>query len=104
MNFGKINRVTTENELNKLLRRHKRDGSDLALLFVSPWDKVCNRILEEIPLDEKSENTLNVVDLFEAPHASVIFRTTKVPHLVLLGNDSIMTDDYVSRISGVLGL
>lgn len=99
----KVNTLSSETELNKLLRNHKRFGGNLTLLFTSPWDKTCQRILSKIKVDENSTEVLNVVNLFETPHTAIIFNTNRVPHLIAMGSDGIMSDDYVPRIFEFFG-
>lgn len=100
MRFTEVNKIASENGFNKLLRGHKRNGGNLFILITSPWDKVCNSILDAVKLDVNSNEVLNVVDLFSMPHVSVVFNTTKTPHLITFTKDGLMTDDYVSRVLG----
>jgi hypothetical protein len=44
------------------------------------------------------------VDSFTMPHAFVIFKTTKLPHLVLLKRGGVESEDYLSKIYHELGL
>lgn len=90
-----------ENDLNKILRDQKRTKKNINILFVSLWDDWCSTLVEKLK-DEYSgteEGTpLYVVDSFRMPHAFVIFRSQKLPHLVKIFKDKISSSDYLPEV------
>lgn len=100
-----------ENDLNKILKDNKRNPKNMSILFVSQWDEMSNKlcdtmrtkwVVEDDSLD--GEEPLYIVNSFDMPHSFVIFRTTKVPHLVQLKNDSVISEDYFPKILESLNL
>tara|TARA_Y100000310_G_scaffold119773_1_gene118495 strand:+ start:3091 stop:3414 length:324 start_codon:yes stop_codon:yes gene_type:complete len=90
-----------ENDLNKVLRNQKKTKSSASILFVSLWDKWCGRLVKD--LKEKYGSSTEghqvfIVDSFRMPHAFVIFRSTKLPHLVKLRKDRVHSVDYLPQI------
>tara|TARA_R110002072_G_scaffold112593_4_gene241684 strand:- start:42500 stop:42820 length:321 start_codon:yes stop_codon:yes gene_type:complete len=101
----KLNFLTKENDLNKIIRSYKRDRSPINILFVSLWDKHSNVLvskLRERYKDTDNGQPLYVVDSFRMPHSFVIYNTTKLPHLVRLTKKGIQSDDYLSMIMRTL--
>ena len=101
--------LKTENELNKVLRKQKQTRHQLGVLFVSLWDKCSQDIVEEIkkkPVNPQARTKpLYIVDSYTMPHAFVIFKTTKLPHLVQFKkNRAIESEDYLSKVYHELGL
>mgnify|MGYP003146650327 FL=1 len=97
--------IKTENQLNKVLRQQKKTKQDLGVLFVSLWDRHSEELTERLKhLKTNSKKPLYVVNSFTMPHAFVIFKTSKVPHLVQFKRGSIESEDYLSRIYQELGL
>ena len=101
--------LKTENELNKVLKSQKKTKEDLSILFISLWDNCSETILKRISNNKRFRRTpqskpLYVVDSFTMPHAFVIFKTTKIPHLVQFKRGSIESEDYLSKIYETLGL
>ena len=101
--------LETENELNKILKGQKRTGEEVHILFTSLWDKWCTTLVNK--LERKSEapsrwenKKVYVVDSFSMPHAFIIFRTTKLPHLVSLGRYSPVSEDYLPIVYKSLGI
>ena len=96
--------LKTENELNKLLKSHKRTSGTIKILFVSSWDKWCCALVDR--LTEKCNEDgrcLYIVDSFLMPHAFVIFNTTKLPHLVTVKRDKVKSQDYLPLVYRDLG-
>lgn len=96
-----------ENDLNKILKAHRKDPSTLRILFVSLWDDYSTDLVEE--LKNKEENSskkypLYVVDSYNMPHSFVIYKTTKVPQLVKLDRNRVIIEDYLPRIYTLLGI
>ena len=105
--------LRTENQLNKVLKSQKKTRQDLGVLFLSLWDNHSEALMEK--LKKRAESLANkegsprrtkplyVVDSFTMPHAFVIFKTTKLPHLVQFKRGSIESEDYLSRVYKELG-
>ena len=100
--------LKTENELNKVLKTQKKTKEDMGILFVSLWDSSSKALLKKIRYrggsSKVSTKSLYIVDSFTMPHAFVIFKTTKLPHLVQLKRGSVESEDYLSKIYEALGL
>jgi len=103
----KLDFLTKENDLNKVIKRFKRDFYPVSVLFTSLWDEYCGSLvskLEEKYKDSKKGETLYIVDSFRMPHSFVIFKTTKIPHLIQLRVDSTISQDYLPHILKTLKL
>tara|TARA_Y100000310_G_C20570656_1_gene757833 strand:- start:376 stop:699 length:324 start_codon:yes stop_codon:yes gene_type:complete len=90
-----------ENDLNKILREQKRTKENINILFVSLWDDWCSTLVEKLNDeygDRKEGIPLYVVDSFRMPHAFVIFRSQKLPHLVRVFKDKISSSDYLPEV------
>jgi len=98
--------LKTENELNKVLKKQKRTRSAAAVLFVSLWDKPSQTLLRKLRSLQTGQRgkALYVVDSFTMPHAFVIFKTTKLPHLIQFKKSGVQSDDYLSKVYEELGL
>lgn len=99
--------LTSENQLNKLLRRQKRTGEEMNILFYSLWDKWSMELVDAIDcrfMGDCALKPLYLVDSFNMPHSTVIFRSTKLPHLVKLNRRRTHSEDYLPRIYKSLGL
>jgi len=95
--------LKTENQLNKVLKQQKRSGEPISLLFISLWDDLSKDLMEGVRT-LKGRRKLYVIDSFTMPHAFVIFKTTKVPHMISLGRSNFDSEDYLTRIYKNLGL
>ena len=97
-----------ENELNRVIRSQKREKNKIAILFTSLWDNYSTELVNSINETTEKEGTnktpLYIVDTFNNPHSSVIFGTTKVPHLVILNKYKTFSEDYLPKIYKELGL
>ena len=103
----KLNFLKKENDLNKILRTQRRDRNTINILFTSLWDKRSQKLvskLKETYSDTEKGQPLYIVDSFNMPHSFVIYNTTKLPHLVRLGNRGIQSEDYLSMIERSLKL
>jgi len=103
----KLDFLTKENDLNKVIKRFKRDSYPVSVLFTSLWDEYCTSLvskLEEKYKDSKKGETLYIVDSFRMPHSFVIFKTTKIPHLIQLRLDKTLSQDYLPHILKTLKL
>lgn len=101
----KLRFLSKENDLNKILRQQKRTKEKLHILFVSEWDNLCEGLVSK--LREKYEGSeegtpLYVVNSFDMPHSFVIYKTTKLPHLVSLTKDKVKSEDWLSMIERTL--
>ena len=97
--------LKTENELNKILKRQKRTGEEVAILFTSLWDKWCVELVEQLKKRKTRPNAkpVYIVDSFKMPHAFVIFKSSKLPHFVRLTSKSVESEDYLARVYKSLG-
>jgi len=96
-----LNFLSKENDLNKILKRNRRSKEDLSILFISLWDEYCSSLVEKLKsrYDKiKNGEKLYVVDSFKMPHSFVIFNSTKIPHLVQMRGDGIISEDYLPMI------
>ena len=104
----KIVKLSKENDLNRELRRQKRERGELSILFVSPWDKYCTALMKK--LDKKYQNagkgsrTLYVVDNYNMPHSFVIFKSSVLPHLVTIKRNKVFSEDYLPMVYKELDL
>jgi KaiC/GvpD/RAD55 family RecA-like ATPase len=90
-----------ENDLNKLIKFNKKRKENFSILFVSLWDDISTNLVNKVK--EKYENSqrgemVYVVDSFHMPHSFVIYKTTKVPHLVQLRHRDTVSEDYLPHI------
>ena len=103
----KLDFLEKENDLNKVIKRFKRDSHPVSILFISLWDEYCTGVVEK--LKEKYSNiskgeTLYIVDSFRMPHSFVIFKTTKIPHLIQMRFDNTVSEAYLPHILKILKL
>lgn len=97
----KLNFLSKENDLNKVIKNHKREQSDFNILFISLWDDYCTSLvdkLKETYANVENGKPLYIVDSFYMPHSFVIYNTNKVPHLVSLSSKGIYSEDYLPMI------
>ena len=97
--------LSKENDLNKILRQQKRTKERLHILFVSEWDGLCEGLVSKLrkKYEGNAEGTpLYVVNSFDMPHSFVIYKTTKLPHLVSLNSDKVKSEDWLSMIEKTL--
>ena len=95
----KLTFLDKEHSLNKVLKSQKANNTNIKILFISLWDAYSTALVKK--LKEKSDSVgsfLYVVDSFEMPHSFVIFDTSKVPHLVSLKGNKVISEDYLPRI------
>tara|TARA_R110001583_G_scaffold73623_6_gene204795 strand:+ start:12429 stop:12749 length:321 start_codon:yes stop_codon:yes gene_type:complete len=97
----KLNFLYKENDLNKLIKKNKKDRRNISILFLSLWDDYSQSLADQ--LKEKYEDLekgepLYLVDSFHMPHSFVIYSTTKIPHLVQLRRDKQVSEDYLPNI------
>ncbi len=102
--------LKTENELNKIIKRQKKNKYDLGILYVSLWDKHSQTLVAAIkeklshPDPNRRTKPLFIVDSFTMPHAFVIFKTTKLPHLIQFKKRGMESEDFLSKVYHELGL
>ena len=46
----KLIKLTKENDLNRELRKQKRERGEISILFVSNWDKYCTELVEKLEI------------------------------------------------------
>ena len=95
--------LKTENQLNKVLKAQRKNGERIALLFTSLWDPNCTKLVSKLK-ECNGHKPLYVMDSFTMPHAFVIFKTTKLPHLVKLGRGHTESEDYLKHVYEILGI
>jgi len=101
--------LKTENELNKILRRQKKTGEEVNILFYSLWDKWSNDLSEALRTQPSADwmkngsKNLYLVNSFDMPHAFTIFKSTKLPHFVKVTKRSVISEDYLPRVYKFLG-
>jgi|TARA_R110002020_G_scaffold106771_2_gene248299 hypothetical protein len=97
----KLNFLKKENDLNKLIKKQKRDRGRINILFTSLWDQhsqtLVEKLKEQYGSSEKGE-PLYIVDSFHMPHSFVIYKTSKLPHLVRVKRDRVESEDYLSMV------
>ena len=102
--------LKTENELNKIIKRQRNTKHDMAILYVSLWDKASQTLVAAIkeklsnPDPTKRSKPLFIVESFSMPHAFVIHHTTKLPHLVQYKRLGLESEDYLSQVYHELGV
>lgn len=101
----KLKFLSKENDLNKIIKSHKKERGSLSILFISLWDEWCQNLVDELKKRydgvEKGQ-PLYIVDSFYMPHSFVIYNTTKLPHLVHLNNRGVHSEDYLPMIYNTL--
>lgn len=104
----KLIKLNKENELNRELRKQKKDKSEMAILFVSPWNKYCIALQER--LEKRFSNPhpnaipLYIVDSYNMPHSFVIFNSSVLPQLVTLRKNKVLSEDYLPMVYRYLDL
>lgn len=97
-----------ENDLNKVLKRFKKEPRRCSILFISLWDKWCEKLvtdLKEAYLDsEDNGEALYIVDSLKMPHSFVIYGTNKTPHLIQLRKEQTISEDYLPHVYKMLKL
>lgn len=96
-----------ENDLNKILKNQKRSKETLNLLFTSPWDTWSEDLVSQLVKKyegQEAKSKLYIVDSFFMPHSFVIYGSSKVPHLVRLVGDRVLSEDYLPGIHHFFGL
>lgn len=99
----KVIKLDTENELNKIIKSQKKTGEKINILFYSLWDEHCEKLVNSLG-GYRKQKPLYLVDSFSMPHAFVIYKTTKLPHLVSLNKDKVQSEDYLPMVYKSLGL
>ena len=90
-----------ENDLNKIIKGQKKTRARLSILFTSLWDEHSQLLVEKLKEkygDNKDGSPLFIVDSFYMPHSFVIYKTTKLPHLVHLTARGSQSEDYLPII------
>ena len=104
----KIVKLKKENDLNRELRKQKRERGDISILFVSLWDKYCKAFMEKLEREYKNAphnaKTLFVVDSHNMPHSFVIFNSSMLPHYVNIRRNKVTSIDYLPAIYDMFGL
>lgn len=97
----KLTFLKKENDLNKIIKRQKKDKTPINILFISLWDRHSNDLMKKLQETYGGRETgqpLYIVDSFRMPHSFVIYNTTKLPHLVRLNKGGLYSEDYLSMV------
>ena len=98
----KIVKLSKENDLNRELRKQKREKGEISILFVSPWDKYCTALMEKLEKkydsNVKGGKPLYIVDNYNMPHSFVIFKSSVLPHLVTIKRNKVISEDYLPMV------
>jgi len=104
----KLVTLTKENDLNRELRKQKRERGELNILFVSPWDKYSTTLVKKLHKRYKnssaSADPLYIVDSYNMPHSFVIFKSTVLPQLVTIKRNRVISEDYLPMVYDALDL
>lgn len=104
----KLIKLEKENDLNKELRKQKKERGELSLLFVSPWNKYCNALVAKLEKKYKnapdSAKPLYIVDSYNMPHSFVIFNSTILPQVVNIRKSKIFSEDYLPNVYRALDI
>lgn len=107
MNY-KIVKLTKENDLNRELRRQKKERGELSILFISLWDNHCSKLVAKLEKayvnPQPNAKTLYVVDSYNMPHSFVIFKSSMLPQLVTIKKSKVVTQDHLSMVYKELGV
>ena len=93
--------LNKENDLNKIIKRNKRDRYNMSILFVSLWDEYSSYLVDRLKAKYAGAGRgepLYIVDSFHMPHSFVIYNSTKVPQLVQLRKDGYTSEDYLPMV------
>ena len=99
--------IKKENDVNKLIRQQKREKNKAYVLFVSPWDAWSDTLTEKLTSlypDSDDGIPVYILNSWDVPHAFLIYKTTKLPHLVRLGRGRPYSVDYLPFVYKELGL
>ena len=100
--------LARENDLNKILKTQRFSRENIHILFLSLWDKFSDSLREELlskySEEEEPGQKVYLVDSFNMPHSFVIFKTTKIPHLIQMRQNKLVSEDYLPRILKILKL
>ena len=101
----KIIPLEKENDLNKVLKKQKRDKEKIKILFISKWDRWSTSLVKK--LQEKYSKVAHgmpvyIVNSFTMPHSFVIFKSFSLPHLVSLNGDAVVKENYLPNIYEIL--
>ena len=91
-----------ENDLNRLLKKQKKEKKEISILFISKWDKYSSALVEQLErkYSQGSEpgKPLYIVDNYHMPHSFVIFKSFMLPQLVNLGKNRVYVQEYLPEI------
>ena len=108
MQMYKLVKLTKENDLNRELRKQKRERGEISILFVSLWDKYSKAFMKKLEREYKHSSqgakTLFVVDSYNMPHSFVIFNSSILPHYVNIRRNKVTSVDYLPALYGMFGL
>ncbi len=103
-----------ENDLNKTIRSHRQAKEPFGVLYYSLWDEYSLELVREVynkncgAFDDDIK--LYLVDTFNMPHSTIIFKDnkgdniSKLPALVIVDDMGIQVVDYLPHIYENLAL
>lgn len=98
----KLNFLSKENDLNKIIKNQRKNRNNISFLFVSLWDEHCTALVDSLTekyhVEGNGGEDLYIVDSFNMPHSFVVYDTTKLPHLVQVKRDGYRSEDYLPRV------
>ena len=101
MDYKLVN-LYKENDLNRELRKQKREKGELCILFVSHWDKYSKTLLKKLEKRNKfarpEAKPLYVVDNYNMPHSFIIFNSSVVPQLVTIRKHRVLSEDSLPML------
>ena len=104
----KLVKLTKENDLNRELRKQKKEKGEMSILFVSYWDDYSKKLVEKLEKRYKSPQPnakpLYIVDNYNMPHSFVIFKSTMLPQLVSIKKHKVITEDHLFLVYRNLGV
>tara|TARA_R110001592_G_scaffold341158_1_gene629902 strand:- start:159 stop:482 length:324 start_codon:yes stop_codon:yes gene_type:complete len=103
----KLIELKKENDLNRILRKQKREKGEISILFTSLWDKYSKAMVGRIKSKYKNSDSgtpLYLVDSYNMPHSFVIFNSSRVPHLVTIQKNRVLSEEYLPLIYKLLEL
>jgi len=89
--------------LNRVLKEQKNTHEKISILYLSPWDKPSIKLESKLESNEEAINKLYIVDTFDTPHGTAIFRVNKLPALITI-KDRSRVEDHLPNVYRLLGI
>jgi len=104
MDNKRIVYLTKENQINKILKRHRKKGEGtIFVLFTSIWDRWSQSLVNMLERtygesDNPDLEPIYILNSFSTPHSFKIFKTNKVPHMIRISSSGLYSEDYLPKI------